>query len=619
MSEAKDGGEGKEEKAPDLSWLPEGTTPLADGDYGKPAPLPLAPPASNSPPPPRADAIVMGTGLKECILSGLLSVMGMRILHVDRNNYYGGESASVNLTNLYQKFHDGQDPPKEFTDALGHNRDYNVDLVPKMIMACGKLVKMLLHTKVTRYLEFKSIDGSYVYRKGKPYKVPVTKQVCGAAHCCALPCALPRPLPSPLPPIQDVVTSSLVGFFEKRRMISFLMFVQKWDKDKPATHAGYVEEAVLLLLLLLLLVLLPPLLLLHARPATATTATTTHQLTHRTSRYDLNVMTTNELYNAYSLDASTRQFVGHAMALEPDESYLNRPAIRAVEAIRLYCYSLDLYGTSPYLYPLYGLGGLPEGFSRLCAINGGTFMLNTGIEEVLFNEEGVAWGVRGGEGGKQVAKAKMIIGDPSYVQRRPLLAAAAAAAALACGRRYCCRCCSYYHDHSHDRYYYHHYQPRSPRSPPLSGTSPTTRPSSWGVWCGPSISSTTRCRSRPSSSRRSSSSRPPRSGARTTSTAAWCPTRTRSARPASTWPSAPPRPRRPTPRLSSSTPTLSWARSCTASWMCPTSRRPSPTARPTVASSPSRTTPRATLSPPASTSLTCTSASPASRPTTSSR
>ena len=31
----------------------------------------------------------------------------------------------------------------------------------------GKLVKILLHTKVTRYLEFKNIAGSYVLRKGK--------------------------------------------------------------------------------------------------------------------------------------------------------------------------------------------------------------------------------------------------------------------------------------------------------------------------------------------------------------------------------------------------------------------------------------------------------------------
>jgi RAB protein geranylgeranyltransferase component A len=42
--------------------------------------------------------IVLGTGLTECILSGLLSVEGKKVLHMDRNDYYGGDSASLNLT-----------------------------------------------------------------------------------------------------------------------------------------------------------------------------------------------------------------------------------------------------------------------------------------------------------------------------------------------------------------------------------------------------------------------------------------------------------------------------------------------------------------------------------------
>jgi Rab GDP dissociation inhibitor len=50
--------------------------------------------------------------------------------------------------------------------------DWNVDLVPKFIMSCGNLVKILLHTKVTRYLEFKSVDGSYVFKDSKIQKVP---------------------------------------------------------------------------------------------------------------------------------------------------------------------------------------------------------------------------------------------------------------------------------------------------------------------------------------------------------------------------------------------------------------------------------------------------------------
>ena len=33
--------------------------------------------------------------LQECILSGMLSVDGKKVLHMDRNKYYGGESASI--------------------------------------------------------------------------------------------------------------------------------------------------------------------------------------------------------------------------------------------------------------------------------------------------------------------------------------------------------------------------------------------------------------------------------------------------------------------------------------------------------------------------------------------
>ena len=74
-------------------------------------------------------------------------------------------------------------------------------------------------------------------------------------------------------------------------------------------------------------------------------------------------------------------------------------------------YSFERYGKTPYIYPVYGLGGLPEGFSRLCAIHGGTFMLNKGVDEVLFDASGAAWGIKTGN---EVAKARLIIGDPSY-------------------------------------------------------------------------------------------------------------------------------------------------------------------------------------------------------------
>lgn len=309
-------GEEGEPKQPSFEWLPEGMEVLADGEY---------------------DAIVMGTGLKECVISGLLSVQGKKVLHIDRNNYYGADCASLNLTNLYSKFQAGEVP-----SYLGSNRDYNVDLIPKFIMACGNLTKMLLHTKVTRYLEFKSIGGSYVLQGKKVLKVPATPQ--------------------------EALSSPLMSLFEKRRFRKFLVFVEQYEPGNAGTHEGR----------------------------------------------NLNEMTMRQLYTDFGLVPTTHEFISHAMCLELDDSHLDQPAAPTVANLQTYMYSLMRYGTSPYIYPVYGLGGLPEGFSRLCAIHGGTFMLNRDVDEILMDDSGAATGIRAGN---EMAKAKMVIGDPSYFPR----------------------------------------------------------------------------------------------------------------------------------------------------------------------------------------------------------
>ena len=47
----------------------------------------------------------------------------------------------------------------------------------------------------------------------------------------------------------------------------------------------------------------------------------------------------------------------------PDsDTYLAKPALDLIERCKLYGESLARYGKSPYLYPLYGLGELPQVF-----------------------------------------------------------------------------------------------------------------------------------------------------------------------------------------------------------------------------------------------------------------
>ena len=131
-----------------------------------------------------------------------------------------------------------------------------------------------------------------------------------------------------------------------------------------------------------------------------------------------------EVYDKFSLEASTRDFIGHSMALYQTDGYINEKGMakETVQRIRLYVNSMARYGKSPYIYPLYGLGELPQGFARLSAIYGGTYMLNTNIDDIETDDKGKVSGIKAtmrersedADGMKFSTKTKKILGDPSY-------------------------------------------------------------------------------------------------------------------------------------------------------------------------------------------------------------
>ncbi|VDP89834.1 unnamed protein product [Echinostoma caproni] len=151
------------------------------------------------------DVVVLGTGLKECILSGLMSIEGKKVLHMDKNDYYGGKSTSITpLKQLFSYFNVAGD-----IERFGVGKEWNVDLIPKFLMSNGNLVALLIHTGVLRYLEFKQIEGSYVYQNGGIHKVP-----CDEA---------------------EALSSNLMSLFEKRRFRKLLVWVMNVKPEVPST------------------------------------------------------------------------------------------------------------------------------------------------------------------------------------------------------------------------------------------------------------------------------------------------------------------------------------------------------------------------------------------------
>ena len=82
--------------------------------------------------------------------------------------------------------------------------------------AQGNLVKLLVATDVTRYLNFKSIGGCYVYKRGAGiHKVPATKE--------------------------EALGTSLLSLLQKNYLRSLLMAIDAYKVDDPKTWKGNMD------------------------------------------------------------------------------------------------------------------------------------------------------------------------------------------------------------------------------------------------------------------------------------------------------------------------------------------------------------------------------------------
>ena len=123
------------------------------------------------------DYVISGTSLYKSIRSAALSRAGQKVLHVDPNTYYGSENeASFDLA-IFTDLNETEKGPKyeEFVSSKDLNRKFVLDLCPRLLYANGSMVKLLVKSKICRYLEFRNVTGFFIEDSGKLISVPCSK------------------------------------------------------------------------------------------------------------------------------------------------------------------------------------------------------------------------------------------------------------------------------------------------------------------------------------------------------------------------------------------------------------------------------------------------------------
>ncbi|KAL4794918.1 GDP dissociation inhibitor [Aspergillus venezuelensis] len=142
------------------------------------------------------DVTISGTGIAQSLLALALSRSNKKVLHVDKNSYYGGPDAAlslqeaeewvseVNKESAHLPFEDAAVQslsPSNSGSRLSSSRAYTLSLSPQLIYSRSRLVSTLVSSRVYRQLEFQAVGSWWIYkptdgRDKDLYRVPSSRE-----------------------------------------------------------------------------------------------------------------------------------------------------------------------------------------------------------------------------------------------------------------------------------------------------------------------------------------------------------------------------------------------------------------------------------------------------------
>ena len=317
------------------------------------------------------DIIVLGTGMKEYILLSLLfkypkinkkslKPEELKIYQLNKSKIIGETCPSLNISQLFQKFN--KICPQE---KYGDDKDWNIDLIPKIMLRNSPIIKLFLIADIYNYIEWKTIDQVYIYQydkggmfsspKGIIYKIPQNQE--------------------------EVWGSDILGIFEKNRCKKFYNYIN---------NISFGENNII----------------------------------KNTENININEISFKELGNKFGLEENTLDFIGHSIALYSDDNFLENKSIDAIKKIKFYQENLLIindknkslqYYSTPFIYPIWGFQKIYKNYEREMYLYDYKYQDENDVDEILYDEKNIFKGIKTKKG--EIIHGKILLSSPEYMTK----------------------------------------------------------------------------------------------------------------------------------------------------------------------------------------------------------
>ncbi|XP_043667470.1 rab proteins geranylgeranyltransferase component A 1 [Vespula pensylvanica] len=333
------------------------------------------------------DVVVVGTGMTESIVAAAASRIGKKVLHLDSNEYYGGLWATFNFDGLQKWIED-------LKTAKNNTRDTKVDLEDGQIfLKASDQYSAVENIEETWYIsndadlpvlsskdtqtdgigDSASNEGTEKTDEDNTEKKEIVKhwsidRIKKEYRRFNIDLA-PKLLFARGKLVELLISSNIARYAEFRAVSRVATYMYDKLTQVPCSRADvFANKTVSVVEKRMLMQLL----------------TSCMEQGADSPEFDgFRDKTFLEYLNTKSLTPIVQHYVVQAIAMVTDKTSCRD----GVNRTKHFLNSLGRYGNTPFLWPMYGSGELPQCFCRLCAVFGGVYCLKRQLDGVVIKED----------------------------------------------------------------------------------------------------------------------------------------------------------------------------------------------------------------------------------------